>query len=324
MDLVLDVRDMNVTYRQKKKAVKAVAHVSFTLARGDSLGIVGESGSGKSTLAMGILGLLPEKTAEVSGKAFFLGSTELLGMTQEERNRIRWTQMAVVFQNAMNALSPVHRIHTIFEDIYHVHEPSADKETIKARTTELLRLVNLPERVYNLYPHEMSGGMSQRVAIALSLLHHPQLLIFDEATTALDVVTQGQILEEIVNMEQTLHTTRIMITHDMSVVASSCKQIAVMYAGELLETGRVADVMKHPQHPYTEALLEAFPALRGEQHRLSSIPGVLPDLAEAHPACIFAPRCPYAGARCKREKPQLLPQEGGSQVKCFRYEGGVS
>ncbi len=322
MSTVLSVQNMNVTYVNKAKRVMAVRNASFSINKGDSLGLVGESGSGKSTLAMALLGLLPKETTEITGKAIFLEDKDLLSISEKEMNELRWKKLSVVFQKAMNSLSPVHRISTVFEDIYRVHEPHASKEEIRATTVRLLKLVNLPDRVYNLYPHEMSGGMLQRVAIAMSLLHSPQLLIFDEATTALDVVTQGQILKEIVQMEKELETTRIMITHDMSVVSSSCNKVAVMYAGEIVEFGYVKDVMIHPQHPYTKALLNSFPALRGEKKRMESIPGFLPDLSKEIPACVFAPRCTYATDRCRAEKPVFLSREDGSGVACFLTEGG--
>ena len=323
MNTVLSVQNMNVTYVNKSKRVMAVRNASFSIAKGDSLGLVGESGSGKSTLAIALLGLLPKETTEITGKAIFLEDTDLLSISEKEMNELRWKKLAVVFQKAMNSLSPVHRISTVFEDIYRVHEPHATKEEIHAATVRLLKLVNLPERVYHLYPHEMSGGMLQRVAIAMSLLHSPQLLIFDEATTALDVVTQGQILKEIVQMEKELETTRIMITHDMSVVSSSCNKVAVMYAGEIVEFGYVKNVMVHPQHPYTKALLKSFPALKGEKRKMESIPGFLPDLSKEIPACVFAPRCAYATERCRAEKPLFHSREDGSGTACFLTEGGA-
>lgn len=323
MNTVLSVQNMNVTYVNKSKRVMAVRNASFSISKGDSLGLVGESGSGKSTLAIALLGLLPKETTEITGKAIFLEDTDLLSISEKEMNELRWKKLAVVFQKAMNSLSPVHRISTVFEDIYRVHEPHATKEEIHAATVRLLKLVNLPERVYHLYPHEMSGGMLQRVAIAMSLLHSPQLLIFDEATTALDVVTQGQILKEIVQMEKELETTRIMITHDMSVVSSSCNKVAVMYAGEIVEFGYVKNVMVHPQHPYTKALLKSFPALKGEKRKMESIPGFLPNLSKEIPACVFAPRCAYATERCRAEKPLFHSREDGSGTACFLTEGGA-
>ena len=181
--------------------------------------------------------------------------------------------------------------------------------------------MNLPERVYSLYPHEMSGGMLQRVAIAISLLHHPQLLIFDEATTALDVVTQGQILKEILEMEKTLATTRIMITHDMSVVATTCNKVAVMYAGELMELGLVKDVLVHPKHPYTQGLQGSFPSLKGENKTLTSIPGFLPDLSKPCEGCVFAPRCAHATERCRKEKPPMFKTGEMGGAACWLCEG---
>ena len=320
METVLQVKDLSVTYQNKNRSVQAVKNVSFTICEGDSLGIVGESGSGKSTLAMAILKLLPERSARVTGECWF-GDKELLSLDAASLREIRWKELAVVFQKAMNALSPVHRISTQIEDIYREHEPKATKQEIKDRAMELFQMVGLPERVYRLYPHEMSGGMLQRVAIAISLLHSPRLLIFDEATTALDVVTQGQILEEVVRLEKVLHTTRIMITHDMSVVSASCTKTAVMYAGQMMEIGQTADVLKRPMHPYTQGLLRSFPALKGERKELESIPGSLPDLSVETPGCMFAPRCPYADERCRAKRPAERQMEDGRIVACWRYGG---
>ena len=320
MEHLLTVKDLNVTYVNKNRRVMAVRNVNMAVDKGDSLGIVGESGRGKSTLAMAMLRLHPKGT-EITGQALFEGK-DLLAITKEEMNELRWVKIAVVFQKAMNALSPVHRISEQIEDIYRVHCPKASAEEIKTRTLELLKLVNLPERVYNLYPHEMSGGMLQRVAIAISLLHHPQLLIFDEATTALDVVTQGQILKEILEMEKTLATTRIMITHDMSVVATTCNKVAVMYAGELMEFGMVKDVLTHPHHPYTQGLQGSFPSLKGDNKKLVSIPGFLPDLSKECKGCVFAPRCSHATERCHKEKPPMVKTGEAGGAACWLCIGG--
>lgn len=323
MAQILDVQNLNVTYVNKKKRVHAVRNASFQLREGESVGIVGESGSGKSTLAMAILGLLPKKSTEITGKAIFDGQKDLLTISEQEMNALRWKDIAIVFQKAMNSLSPVHRIRTLVEDIYRVHESKADSEEIREVMLRLLKMVGLPERVYELYPHEMSGGMLQRVSIAISMLHQPRLLVFDEATTALDVVTQGQILEEVLELEKALHTTRIMITHDMSVVATSCSHIAVMYAGEMLEQGQVSEVMVKPEHPYTQALLKSFPSLKGKNSRLESIPGHLPDLSKPNPACAFCTRCTFAGPRCAKEKPKLMDLGSGHCSACFLTDGGV-
>lgn len=320
MKEILQLEDVNVTYVNKNKKVYAVRNATFSIEKGDSLGVVGESGSGKSTLAMALLRLHNEKKTEISGKAMFMGKN-LIELSQEEMNAIRWNGIAVVFQKAMNALSPVHRISEQVEDIYRVHNPQATKKEIEERMVYLLKLVNLPKRVYHLYPHEMSGGMLQRTAIAISLLHNPKLLIFDEATTALDVVTQGQILQEVVQMEKEMDMTRIMITHDMSVVAASCNKVAVMYAGEFMEIGYVKDIFKNPKHPYTCGLLTSFPSLKGENAKLTAIPGFLPDLSQKNQGCIFAPRCERATEKCRAQKPEQKKLKDGRLIKCWLYEG---
>lgn len=325
-EVLLDVKDASISYMGKEKSVHAVRNVNFSVNRGDSLGIVGESGSGKSTLALGILRLLPENTAKVTGEINFLGDN-LLNFDQNKLKQYRWKRLAVVFQKAMNSFSPVHRIGKQIEDIYRIHEPGASRQEVFERVIKLLRLVNLGERVYNLYPHEMSGGMVQRVSIAVSLLHNPDLLIFDEATTALDVITQRQILKEIALMEKEISMTRIMITHDISVVASSCNKIIVMYAGEIMEMGDTRAVLKEPSHPYTKGLLASFPSLRGEKTALKSIKGFLPDLSQSHEECIFAPRCDYASPSCRGKKPVLTRIDDKRMVACnmvLGNKGGIS
>jgi peptide/nickel transport system ATP-binding protein len=320
MEKTLEVHELNVTYQTNHKNIYAVKKASLAIEKGDSLGIVGESGSGKSTLAMAILRLLPEQVAKVDGKIDFLGQ-DLLNLSNEEMRKLRWNNLSVVFQKSLNSLSPVHRIGEQIEDIYRVHKPQASKKEIQERVQYLFGLVNLGERIFRLYPHELSGGMLQRVSIAISLLHEPNLLILDEATTALDVVTQGQILEEIKKMEHELNMTRIMITHDMSVVATSCNKIAVMYAGEMMEMGLVTEVLPDPKHPYTQGLIASFPSLKGERNELKAIAGSLPDLSQQYEACIFAARCPKAHPLCFTEKPHVTHINENSWVKCHLYQG---
>lgn len=320
MESILDLKNFNVTYVNKHKSVYAVKDISFKIYKGDSLGIVGESGSGKSTMAMALLRLLPERSTKISGVAEFTGR-DLTKLSEDELKKIRWNELSVVFQKSMNALSPVHKIGTQVEDIYKVHHPKATKKEIFDRISYLLELVNLSGRVYNLYPHELSGGMLQRVSIAISLIHNPKLLVMDEATTALDVVTQGQILDEVVKMEKELDMTRIMITHDMSVVATSCNKVAIMYAGELMEMGYVKDVLKEPLHPYTKGLLSSFPSLKGDKLKLEGIGGFLPDLSKSYDGCIFAPRCKYVTDKCRTKKPVKLEMEDGRILNCHLYGG---
>lgn len=322
MKSILELKDYNVTYVNKKenKKVYAVKNAHFKMFKGDSLGIVGESGSGKSTLAMGILNLLPKKSTEISGIANFNGDN-LTELSEKEYKELRWSKLSVVFQKSMNSLSPVHRIGTQVEDIYRVHKKNATSKEIFERFSYLLNLVNLPDSVYKSYPHQLSGGMLQRVSIALSIIHNPKLLILDEATTALDVVTQGQILEEIVKMEKEMDMTRIMITHDVSVVAASCNKIAVMYAGEFMEIGKVEDVLKNPKHPYTKGLMVSFPSLRGKKEKIEAIKGYLPDLSKKYDGCIFEPRCNKAMKICKSIKPKSIELKDGRQISCHLYGG---
>ena len=317
---LLDIRHVDVTYHVGKKNVYAVQDANLEIESRDAVGIVGESGSGKSTLAMGMLRLLSEQICSITGEVLFDGQ-DLLKISNDELRRLRWSEIAVVFQKSMNALSPVHRLGKQMEDVYRIHHPQADKATIQARIMEMLKIVNLPERVYTSFPHELSGGMMQRVSIALSLLLNPKLLVLDEATTALDVVTQGQILKEIMALQEQFNLTRIMITHDVSVVASTCNKIAVMYAGRMLETGYVKDVLVNPQHPYTQGLLKSFPSFTGAREELRGIPGSLPDLSEYPTGCVFAPRCPYATERCRKELPEMRKVGGNWYAACHQLGG---
>ena len=319
---LLEIKDLNITYQMKNESVYAVQDASFTMEQGDAVGIVGESGSGKSTLAMGVLQLLP-KTALIEGQALFEGR-DLLTLSPEELSKVRWREISVVFQKSMNALSPVHRIGRQIEDVYRVHFPGTPKKEIRERIYELLKVVNLNERVYELFPHELSGGMMQRISIALSLLFNPKLLVMDEATTALDVVTQSQILNEIMQLQDKFNLTRLMITHDVSVVASTCNKVVVMYAGRIMETGAVTDVLVSPRHPYTQGLLRSFPSFEGEKTDLRGIPGSLPDLTHKAEGCVFAPRCPYATDRCRTQRPEIQDVGGKDrpwQVACHMTGG---
>ena len=319
---LLELKNVNVRYIMKDKKVHACQHVSLEIEEQDSIGIVGESGSGKSTLASAVLRLLPHRITQVAGEMLHNGQ-DLIKLTTDDLDALRWTDLSIVFQKSMSALSPVHKVGAQMEDVYRVHFPNADKNEIKQRVYDLFKVVNLSDRVYELYPHELSGGMMQRVSIALSLLHNPRLLVLDEATTALDVVTQSQILREIMSLEQNLNVTRIMITHDVSVVASTCKKIAVMYAGRLMESGETKDVLVNPQHPYTQGLLKSFPSFKGAKNDLRGIPGSLPDLSQEIPGCVFAPRCPFATEKCRTVEPELktINEKGNWKVACHKVGG---
>lgn len=262
---------------------------------------------------MCILRLLPQD-CRVTGEVRYQDQ-DLLQLPDAELSKIRWEKLAVVFQGAMNSLSPVHRISTQFEDIYREHRPGTSREEIKEKSLGLFRKMSLDERSYRAYPHELSGGMMQRVNIALSLLLDPDILILDEATTALDVITEQQIMEEILAIEEERSLLRLTITHDVSVVAKSCKEVIVMYAGRILEIGPVDQVFKMPQHPYTKGLLASRPRFEKRGELLQGIPGNIPDLREEGTPCCFAPRCPYAEEPCFREQP-IIRGEGEHYYAC--------
>lgn len=321
---LLSIKDVSVTYHSGEREVKALQGMSLDIQEGESLGIVGESGSGKTTLIMAILRLLPKGIAKVKGEVYLNGK-EILSMSEDELSKIRWEEMALVFQKSMNALSPVHKIGAQMSDIYRIHKPKVSKKEAHKKIEELLELVNLPIHIYNLYPHELSGGMMQRVSIALSLMFNPRLLILDEATTALDVVTQTQILEEILELEKKLGLTRVMITHDISVVASTCKNIAVLYAGCLLEVGPTDKVLVDPMHYYTKGLINSFPIFDKDNHQpLQSIGGSLPDLSSPLTGCIFAPRCVRASDICREIIPEIKEYEQGHFAACHFAGGEIS
>lgn len=313
--IAMDLKDLNVKYSTSRGLVHACRDVNLEINAQESLGIVGESGSGKSTLALAMLRLLPKNISLVSGKVLYNG-VDLLSIDDKTMNSFRWEEISIVFQKSMNSFSPVHKISHQMIDIYRVHQPAAETKLVEKRIFELFDLVNLPDRVFNLYPHELSGGMMQRVAIATSLLHNPRILVMDEATTALDVVTQGQILREIIELEQKMSMARIMITHDISVVATTCKRIAVMYAGSIMEVGEVTNVLVKPQHPYTQALKLSFPAFRGAKSALHGIPGNLVDLSLPIPGCVFANRCKYATEICFLVKPEKTMPDKDWAVMC--------
>ncbi len=313
---LLEISDLNIRYLLKGRESLACDRVELCVEQGDSVGIIGESGSGKSTLALGLLGLLPKDITRAEGKILFQNEN-LLELDDAARAKTRWKALSAVFQKSMNTLSPVHKIGRQIEGIYRVHVPDAKPADCRALAKELFEKVNLPESVYNLYPHQLSGGMIQRVSIALSLMFHPSLIVFDEATTALDVVTEGQILREIVRLQESEEMTFLMITHNIGVVSSSCKKVAVLYAGRIMETGLTVDILRRPRHPYTQGLLRSFPSFTGEKSSLRGITGNLPDLSEPHAGCIFAPRCARARENCRIERPPLQQIAPGWSAACF-------
>ncbi len=316
---VLDVRDLNTVFRTRTGEVHAVNHVSFNLKKGELLGVVGESGSGKSVTMMSLIGLLPSPPAEVrAGKVLFEGR-DLLQISPDELRRMRGSRIGFVFQDPMTSLNPV------FTVGYQIMEPlrrhmGMNKKAAQKRAVELLELVGIPDAMRRLkdYPHQFSGGMRQRVMIAIALACDPDVLIADEPTTALDVTIQAQILELVKDLREKLGMAIIWITHDLGVIAGIADRVIVMYGGQVVEQAPVREVFKHPQHPYTKALLETVPSVTGERaERLKVIEGQPPMLGATPTACPFRARCAYRFDRCERENPARRDISPGHDVACF-------
>ncbi len=321
---LLEVKDLHTYYYTLRGIVRAVDGVSFSLERGEVLGIAGESGSGKSTVAWSIINLVPPPGRIVKGSIIFDGM-EITKMSESElREKIRWKRISMVFQGAMNALTPVFTVGEQIAEVLIHHKGMTRKEALE-RAGELLKMVGLEPSMVRRYPHELSGGQKQRVVIAMALALEPDLLIADEPTTALDVVVQAQILNLLKRLQREKKLSIILITHDLTVIAELADKIAIMYAGKIVEYGTAEQIFYNPMHPYTRALLRAIPRLTGEIEKLAYIPGVPPDLRSPPPGCRFHPRCSEVMDICRRDEPPIVEVEKGHYVSCWLYakrEGG--
>ncbi|HJP74477.1 MAG TPA: ABC transporter ATP-binding protein [Pseudonocardiaceae bacterium] len=322
-DLLLDVRGLSVDYGYGEDAVHAVADVDLTLHEGEVLGLAGESGSGKSTFAYALTRLLRAPGVITGGSALFKsseqGQLDLLAADTAQLRTLRWSDIAVVFQSAMHALNPVYPIGRQLTDVIAAHRPNLDKRARRARAAHLLHMVGIPEDRLGSYPHELSGGMRQRVMIGMALALEPRLVIMDEPTTALDVVTQREIVAELIRLRDRLGFAVLFITHDLSLLIELADSIAVMYAGRLVERAPANDLFRNPRHPYTKGLLNSFPPMHGEWQKLTGIPGSPPDLRQPPSGCPFHPRCPQAFAPCPTDEPALRITEGRA-VSCWLHE----
>jgi oligopeptide/dipeptide ABC transporter ATP-binding protein len=316
---VLEVRDLSVDYVLDRGNVRAVDDVSFTVSRGEFLGIVGESGCGKSTLLFAVAQLLAAPAAIAAGTVTF-GGTNLVGLTEGQLSAIRWRDMSVVMQSAMNALNPVKTIGAQFKDAMRAHGKFTGAD-VSARSAEVLKMVGIDPLHLRSYPHQLSGGMRQRAMIAMAMLFTPELVIMDEPTSALDVVAQRSLMVQIKDLQQALGFAVIFVTHDMSLISHFSDRLMVMYAGQVDELGATRTIFDRPQHPYTQGLLEAFPSIRGPRVPLKGIPGSPPDLSAVPSGCRFHPRCPYAVDRCATDAPELYPLEA-ALVRCLRRQDG--
>ena len=323
--LVLSVKDLVVEYRTGRGPVQAVRGVSFDLYAGEAISLIGESGSGKSTIALAILRLLTKPGYVRSGEIEYHRRDgkviDVLSLRAEELRRFRWEECAMVFQSALNAMNPVLRVWDQMYDTVKAHRPTWKASDVQPRAAELLRLVRLdPERVLPSYPHELSGGMRQRVAIAMSLLLEPQLLILDEPTTALDILTQRTIIDVLIELRRTIEFAMIFISHDLAIAAELADQVATMYAGRIIELSPVRDLFYNPKHPYTVGLINAVPPITGDLIQLKSIPGTPPNLLELPVGCKFHPRCPYMTEECKAADPPLLVVGTGHTAACIHHD----
>jgi peptide/nickel transport system ATP-binding protein len=316
---LLEVEHLSVGFRTPLGILRAVEDVSFKVEAGRSLGLVGESGCGKTTIGLSCLGILPENGRILAGR-ILLDGQNLLEKSEEEMRHIRWKDIAMVFQAAMNALNPVHRVGDQMVEAILTHQPEMSRDKARQRVADLYQLVGLPADRADDYPHQYSGGMRQRAIIAMALANNPKLIIADEPTTALDVIVQDQILRETRVLQQEFNIGIIFVSHDISIVAEVCDEIGIMYAGQLVESGPVETVLYHPGHPYTRALVSSFPRLEGERTKLAPIPGEPPNLVGTIPGCRFCDRCPKPESSCRLEPPQWQEVEPDHHVLCDHCE----
>ena len=315
---LLTLEDLRVEYRTSRGVTRAVDGVNLEVHEGEVLGLVGESGCGKTTLGRAIIRVLPRNAGIAGGRILFDG-TDLAALPEPEMARYRWREIAMVPQAAMDSLDPVYRLGDQFHEVLTITGRLA-RAAARARALELCDLVGLDRRRLAAYPHELSGGMRQRAAIALALALRPRLILADEPVTALDVVVQHHILRRLRQLRAELSLSVVLVTHDISVIAQTCDRMAVMYAGKIVEVGRTVDVFARPQHPYTMGLQNSFPNLLRPQEMLIPIEGAPPDLLTPPPGCRFAPRCPFAVDRCLVDSPALRELAPGRCAACHRAE----
>jgi peptide/nickel transport system ATP-binding protein len=317
---VLNVKDLTMHYTTRKGPVFAVDGVSFSLGRGDSLGLVGESGCGKTSVAISLLKLLPEN-AEILGGEVLVNGTDLVPLSEGQVRKFRWKNVSMVFQAAMNSLNPVYTVQEQILEAMRQHLPHLTESEMKGRVDHLFELVGLDPIIKTEYPHQYSGGMRQRAVIAMALSCDPDLIIADEPTTALDVIVQDSLLKKIKEVQERLEMAMIYISHDIAVIAEVSERVGVMYAGKLVELAHSDDIFHSPLHPYTMGLMSSFPSIIGKKTELVTIPGEPPDLLAPPTGCRFHPRCPFATEICRTDEPEFKEHATGHMAACW-HPGG--
>lgn len=322
MDDILQVKNLKTYYYSKSRVVPAVDGISFSLKQGESIGIVGESGCGKSTVARTVINLLDHSYTRVEGGEVLFHGRDILRINTKEMNQIRGKKISMIFQNPLSTLNPVFTVGNQIGEVLALHNRKLNKKAIQEKSIELLKMVGIPSpetRVHD-YPHQLSGGMQQRVIIAIALACSPEIVIADEPTTALDVTIQAQILDLMKGLQEELKMGLILITHNMGVVVRMCEKILVMYGGVVVESGRTKDIFAAPSHPYTQGLLAAIPSVHEDKEELYSIPGFVPRFEHPVTQCRFSNRCSHASERCFREEPPLIEVEEEHFSRCWLLE----
>lgn len=315
---LLRVRDLTIYYETDENVVRAVNQVSFSLKKGETLGLVGETGAGKTTTALGIMGLLPDPPGKIVGGEILFKGENLLKKSVRDMRKVRGHQISMIFQDPMTALNPVLTVGEQITEVIRLHEQISAEQAQK-KAMDMLELVGIRADRFAEYPHQFSGGMKQRVVIAIALACNPKLLIADEPTTALDVTIQAQVLELMSRLKKQFDTSMLLITHDLGVVAEVCDRVAIMYAGEIVEYGSLWQIYKNTAHPYTQGLFDSLPNLKERVRRLKPIKGLMPDPSNLPSGCSFAERCGYRTKECERCSPGMAETEPGHFVKCNRY-----
>ena len=325
MEKLLEIKNLKVQYNTDEAVVYALNDFSLDLGKGEILGVVGETGAGKTTMALSIMKLLPEHVAEVTGGSVTYNGEDVFKMSQKQLRNLRGAEVSMIFQDPMTSLNPVMNVGDQIDEVLKIHNPSMPKQERDEKVAEILTLVGIPPERRVQFPHQFSGGMKQRVVIAMALVAKPNLLLADEPTTALDVTIQAQILTLMKNLEEQLGTSMIFITHDLGIVAEFCENVAVVYGGEVIERGTVEQVFaRTANHPYTNNLFDCIPDLTGSVNRLTPIPGFVLDSRTVPVGCPFADRCSKCTEVCKKEKPSIHYVEDGHYIKCHLYANEVS